>query len=168
MYSPLARFFAVILLAGTLQATPAPMSLRWSELGGAILFKEVIVDLKDGSSVSGEVGSMESAALEVYVSKKGPVSISRDSIASLRLIKRGKAIREVGLVVGIVLGLAGGMALLLDSGWSPFGSTDSGPQYHPTERKLGVAAMLGLPWVGYCVGRKLERRHEVRIAILPD
>ena len=168
MYSPLARLFAVILVAGTLHATPAPMSLKWSELGGAILFKEVIVDLKDGSSVTGEVGSLASSDLEVYVSKKGPVSISRDSIASLRLVKRSKLGRHLGLALGIVLGLAGGMALLLDSGLSPFGSTDSGPQYHPTERKLGAAVMVGLPWAGYFVGRKLERRHEIRITILSD
>src|SRR5437762_634916 len=101
MHSSLARLLAVILVAGTLRATRAPMSLKWSELGGAILLKEVIVDLKDGTSVMGEVGSLESSGLEVYVSKKGPVSISRDSIASLRLIKRSKVLRHVGLAAGI-------------------------------------------------------------------
>jgi hypothetical protein len=131
------RFLAIFLLAGMLHAAPASMSFKWNELSGAIGFKQVIVDLKDGSNVTGEVGSVESSALEVYVSKKGPVEIPRDSIAGLRLVHRGKSGRHLGLAGGIVIGLAGGVALLLDSGLSPLGSTDSGPQYHPTERVLG-------------------------------
>ena len=168
MYNPLARLFAVILLAGTLHASPAPMSLKWSELGGAIVFKQVIVDLKDGSRVTGEVGSVESSALEVYVSQKGPVEIPRDSIAALRLVHRGKVGRRLGLAGGIVIGLAGGTALLLDSGLSPLGSTDSGPQYHPTERGLGVAVIVGFPFAGYFIGKSFDRPQEIRITILPD
>jgi hypothetical protein len=138
------------------------MSLRWSELRGAIIFKQVIVDLNDGSSVRGEVGSVESSALEVYVSKKGPVAVSRESIAALRLVVRGKAGRRLGLAGGIVIGLVGGMALFLHSGGY------SGPAKRPAEEVLGAAVIVGLPWVGYFVGRKLERGHEIRITILPD
>jgi hypothetical protein len=162
------RFLAIFLLAGMLHAAPASMSFKWNELSGAIVFKEVIVDLKDGSSVKGEVGSVEPSALEIYVSKTGPVSISRDSIASVRLIKMGKIGRRLGLTGGILVGLVGGTALFLDSGLSPLGSTDSGPQYHPTERVLGTAVIVGLPWAGYFIGRKLEPSHEIRITILPD
>jgi hypothetical protein len=66
------RFLAIFLLAGMLHAAPASMSFKWNELSGAIGFKEVIVDLKDGSRVKGEVGSVEPSALEIYVSKKDP------------------------------------------------------------------------------------------------
>jgi hypothetical protein len=41
------------------------------ELNGAIATKDVIVDLKDGSSVKGEVDSVGPSALEVNVAKKG-------------------------------------------------------------------------------------------------
>ena len=95
--------------------------------------------------------------MEVYVHRKGPVSIARDSIASLRLIKKSKAGRGWGLAAGVVLGLIGGSALVLDAG-----------DTHPGEVILGAAVLVGVPWAGYFVGDKLGRSHEIRIYILPD
>ena len=133
------------------------MSLKWNELSRTIPYKQVIVDLKDGSRVKGEVGSVESSTLEVYVVKKGPVSISRDSIASLRLIIKGKAGRRWGLAGGVLLGLVGGTALFLDAG-----------DNHPGEVVMAAAVIVGTPWAGYVVGEKLEHSQENRISILPD
>lgn len=158
MYSAFARFLAVTLLAATLQARPA-MSLKWDELNEAIATKDVIVDLKDGSSVKGEVDSVGPTALQVNVAKKGPVSISRDSIASLRLIKLGKKGRSWGLAGGVLFGLAGGVALLLDAGW--YGAR------RPAEESLGVAVMVGFPFAGYFIGKSFDRQ-KIRITVLPD
>jgi hypothetical protein len=158
MYSAFGRFLAVTLLAATLHARPA-MNLKWDELNGAIATRDVIVDLRDGSSVKGEVDSVGPTALEIKVSKKGPVSISRDSIASLRMIKLGKTGRSLGLAGGVLLGLAGGVALLLDAGW--YGAR------RPAEESLGVAVMVGLPFAGYFIGKRFDRQ-KIRITILPD
>ena len=157
MHRGLLRIFAFTLLAATLHTAPAALSLKWNELSGTIPYKQVIVGLKDGSTVKGEVGSVESSTLEVYVVKKGPVSIPRDSIASLRLIVKGKAGRRWGLAGGVLLGLVGSIALVLDAG-----------DNHSGEVALAAAVMVGTPWAGYAVGEKLERSHEIRITILPD
>jgi hypothetical protein len=159
MYSAFARFLAVTLLAATLQARPA-MSLKWDELNGAIATKDVIVDSKDGSSVKGKVESVGPTALEVNVAKKGPVSISRDSIASLRLIKMGKKGRSWGLAGGVLFGLAGGAALSAAAGWGT-------PVRHPTYAYLGFAVLMGLPFAGYFIGKSFDRQ-KIRITILPD
>ena len=157
MHRALLRIFAFTVLAAMLHAAPAMMSLKWNELSGTVRYKQVIVNLKDGSSVKGEVGSVESSAMEVYVPKKGPVSVSRDSIASLRMIVKGKAGRSWGLAGGVLLGVVGGAALMLDAG-----------DKHPGEEVAAVAVIVGTPWAGYIVGGKLQRGHEIRIAILPD
>ena len=156
MYSAFARFLAVSLLAATLHARPE-MSLKWDELNGAIATKDVIVDLKDGSGVKGEVDSVGPTALEVNVAKKGLVSISRDSIAGLRLIKMGKKGRILGLAGGVLLGLAGGGALTA-AGWNG---------RHPTYAYLGIAVTVGLPFAGYFIGKNSDL-HKIRITILPD
>jgi hypothetical protein len=158
MYSAFARFLALTLLAATLHARPA-MSLKWDELNGAIARKDVLVDLKDGSSVTGKVDSVGPTALEVNVAKKGPISISRDSIASLRLIKMGKKGRSWGLAGGVLFGLAGGGALILDS--------QPNTNRHQTEGGLGVAVILGFPFAGYFIGKSFDRQ-KIRITILPD
>ena len=158
MYSAFARCLAVTLLAATLQARPA-MSLKCDELNGAIATKDVIIDLKDGSSVKGQVDSVGPTALEVKVAKKGPVSISRDSIASLRLIKMGKTGRSWGLAGGVLFGLAGGGALMLDS--------QLNTNRHQTEGGLGFAVMVGFPFAGYFLGKSFDRQ-KIHITILPD
>src|SRR5580765_4651676 len=91
----LSSFLAISLLAlaGPVYAA-APMSLKWSELSGAIANERVIVDLKDGSRVKAVGISAQELAMVVSVSsnshrtyKKGQVAIPRDAIAGLRLVK---------------------------------------------------------------------------------
>ena len=156
MYSTLARFVIVTLLAGTIHAAPRTVSLKWNELSGTILDKNVIVGLKDGSSVRGVVVSVRSMELAVKVSnsnpnyKKGEFEISREKIVSLHLLKMGKRGRIIGTVTGAVAGLFGaGLVGILGS----------------NEGAAGVLA--GAPVAGYFIGRRLDRQ-QILIEILPD
>jgi hypothetical protein len=68
MGSAVVRLVAVTFVAGMLNAAPASMSLRWNELSGEILNKNVVVDLKDGSSVKVVIVSVQPTGLTVNVS----------------------------------------------------------------------------------------------------
>jgi hypothetical protein len=153
----LVRLAVVTVLAGILRAAPAPMNLKWNELAGAILNRNVIMDLKDGSSVKAVVSSVQPSGLAVQVSsnshrvyKKGEAMIPREQIASLRLLTMRKRGRIIGTSLGIGVGLvAGSMVGIAGSNYG------------------AVGVMVGTPVAGYFIGRKKDRQ-ETLIRILPD
>jgi ribosomal protein L31 len=163
VFNLIARLLVVILLAGTLHAAPAPLSLKWSELEGAIHFEDLIVELKDGSTLKASESSVEQSALAVDVSsnshptyKKGRSSIPRDQIAGLRLIKRGKG-RGIALTAGVVGPLLVLFGLLVNNMGQ---SSSSGGT------AIIVAGVAVIP-AGIYIGSHLGRQ-EIRITILPD
>jgi uncharacterized protein YcfJ len=133
------------------------MSLKWNELSGEILNKNVVVDLKDGSSVKAVVVSVQPTGLAVNVSsnshatyKKGEGAIPREQISSLRITKQRKRGRIIGTTTGVVLGLLVG---------SMVGIAGSGAG--------AVGVMVSAPFAGYFIGRSTDRQESV-ITILPD
>ena len=157
MCSAVVRLVVVTFLAGMLNAAPAPMSLQWNELSGEILNKNVVVDLKDGSSVKVVVVSVQPTGLAVTVSssshstyKKGKGLIPREQISSLRVTKQRKRGRIIGTTTGVVLGLlVGSMVGIAGSGTG------------------AVGVMASAPVAGYFIGRSTDRQESV-ITILPD
>jgi hypothetical protein len=157
MCSAVVRLVMVTFLAGMLHAAPAPMSLKWNELSGEILNKNVVVDLKDGSSVKAVVASVQPTGLAVNVSsnshstyKKGEGAIPREQISRLRLTKQRKRGRIIGTTTGVVLGLLVG---------SMVGIAGSGAG--------AVGVMASAPVAGYFIGLSTDRQERV-ITILPD
>jgi len=154
----IARFVFATLLAGTLDAAPGALeSIKWNELSSVILNRAVLVDMKDGSAVKAVVQSVEPTALIASVSPnasskytKGEVTIKRDQIVRLRILKMRKRGRILCTTTGAVLGLLVG---------SMVGVAGSG----------GAAAgvMVSAPVAGYFIGRSLDRQETV-INILPD
>ncbi len=169
MYGALPRFLAVTLLAGALHAAPTPpMSLRWNDLSGAILNKNVIVDLTDGSRVKAVAVFVQPTGLAVNVSsnsnptyKKGQVAIPREQIMSLRLIKmrtRGRIIgTSLGAVLGMTVGLGLGVAL----------DCSCGARNEAAIFTAIIGVPVGLAVAGYFIGRSADRQ-EILINILPE
>src|ERR1700752_4761125 len=108
---------AATILAAALRGAPAPLSLRWDQLGGTILNQHVIVDLNDGSRVKAVVAAVGAAALAVR-GNKGPASIPREQVAGLRLIRMRLRGRIVGAVGGQAAGAGAGVALVSRAGGS--------------------------------------------------
>ena len=166
MYRGLARFLAVTLLAGTLHAALEPMSLRWNELSGAILNKNVNVDLKDGSRVKAVVKSVQPTGLAISVPKKGEVSIPREQIARLQLVKMRARGRIIGTTIGAVLGLSTALvvAFTISFGGNSFSSsTRRDSAAFAAAAGVGVGATAA----GYFIGKRTDRQ-EILINILPD
>jgi hypothetical protein len=157
MYNTVRRVVVFTLLAGILHAAPASISLQWNELSAEILSKNVIIDLKDGSSVKAVVLSVQPTGLTVNVSSKshatyqnGEGVIPREQIASLRLTVLRKRGRVIGTTTGVVLGL------LVGSMVGIAGSSAG-----------AVGVMVSVPVAGYFLGRRSDRKDRV-ITILPD
>jgi hypothetical protein len=150
----LPRVLAATILAATLRAAPASLSLRWDQLDGTILNQQVIVDLNDGSRVKAVVTAVNPAALAVR-GNKGPASIPREQVAGLRLIRMRLRGRIIGAAGGQAAGALGGVFLVMGAG----GSAASVGGF--------FALGAGVPIIGYFVGRKLDRQ-EIPILILPD
>jgi hypothetical protein len=174
MVRPLqAVFLATFLHLAIHAAPPAPLHLKWSELNAAANGQRVIVDLKDGSHVNAIVTSVEPSALVLQVTsrshatyKKGQVSIPREGIALLRLIRMRARGRVIGASTGATLGLAGGGLVVLAASDSCFICFQPS---HPNRlgQAGGVALMIALPVAGYFVGKHADGQ-EVAITILPD
>lgn len=169
MYKALGRILTGILLAGILHAAPAPMSLKWNELSGAIVGRHVIVDLRDGTSVdAATVAAIQPGILAANVSsnkhptyKKGQVAIPREQIASLRLVRMRTRGRIIGTTAGVVLGVAAGAAAKAGVEGSIFGKQTS------ASAGAGIAATAAFISAGYFIGRSADRQ-EIRVNILPD
>lgn len=166
MYRDLARFLAVTLLAGTLHAAMEPMSLRSNELSGAILNKNVIVDLKDGWRVKAIVKSVQPSGLAISVPKEGEVSISREQIARLQLVKMRARGRIIGTTIGALLGLSTG---LLVASTISFGGNSFSSSTHRDSAAFAAGAGLGVGAIaaGHLIGKRTDRQ-EILIKFLPD
>lgn len=141
------RRFALLIciaLAGV-SAQAADISLRWSEVGTAVLGKKATVVLTDGKKVKGSITSVETTALTVDPNR----NIDRNTVAEIRIRKNRIKGRVIGATTGLVLGGYG--AALSDVGSAG-------------ERVAAAAFWTG---AGYLIGYAVDR-HEIVIKITPE
>jgi uncharacterized protein YcfJ len=142
----LTRLILLAVLTTAAQAAPAPLNLKWNDLGGAIVQKHIVVNLRNGSQVRTIATSVEPGMLIV----RDHAPIPRDEIAGLWLVRTRKRGRILGVSLGALAGLlvGGGVAV-----------AGSGP--------AGVAIMIAAPIAGYYIGKRWDGQ-EIPITILPD
>jgi len=136
---------------------PAPVEMKWSELGPIVVNQRVDVMLKDGRVVRGEALAVRDTELllEAKSGAKGSMTIPRESVTGLTVSRtRGAGGRTFGTIVGIIGGMwvAGAVASQTDSGaagWSTF---------------IGGTTALGV--LGYYAGKQIDTR-TTRITIVP-
>ena len=136
------------------EGRPAPVEMRWSELGPVVVNQRVAVTLKDGRVVRGEALAVRDTELllEAKSGPKGSMTIPRESITGLTVTRtKGSGGRIFGSIVGVVGGMwiAGYAASNSDSGWPIF---------------IGGTTALGV--LGYYAGKQVDTR-TTRITIVP-
>jgi hypothetical protein len=164
-------------LSASLVAAPQPLRLKWDQLTPIIDGQPVIVELKDGSSVKGVARSFAADEMALNVTsnshrtyKKGPASIPRSEIASLRLAEGSEGNHaRLGMIVGGAVGIGGGVALIL-AGAGPQNCGFLGCGYPSRNTGMigaGVGVMFGAPLAGYFIGRHFDHQG-TPITLLPD
>jgi hypothetical protein len=136
---------------------PAPVEMKWGEIGPIVVNQRVAVAWKDGRTVRGEVLAVRDTELllETKTDKKGSMTIPRESIAGLTVTRtKGAGGRTFGTIIGIL----GGMWI----GGYTASTTDSAAAGIPIF--FGVTTLTGM--LGYYGGKQLDTR-TTRITIVP-
>jgi len=139
------------------EGRPAPVEMRWSEIGPVVVNQRVDVALKDGRVVRGEALAVRDTELllEAKSETKGSMTIPRESITGLTVTRtKGSGGRVFGSIVGIV----GGMWI----GGYTASTTDSAAA--GVSIFLGVSTLTGV--LGYYAGKQVDTR-TTRITIVP-
>jgi hypothetical protein len=166
--------FLTSFLHVAMHTAPAPLRLKWSELSATANGQHVIVDLKDGSHVNAIVTSVGPSALSLQVTssshstyKKGMVSIPREGVADLRLIRMRARGRIIGTSIGAVVGLAGGGVVVVAASDVCIVFCSEPRKPNRFGQAAGFALMIGLPVAGYFIGKHADRQ-EFGITIVPE
>jgi hypothetical protein len=149
-----------LLLLFTLPSAAASREVEtaWSDLGGLISSRKIALALPDGARIEGRALSVKADSIAITISKtsdrvahpKGPASIPRASVTTLRLLEMRVRGRVIGTAAGIVGGLAAGAAIILANGL--FTDTSTG-------RDVGAGVVIfGLPTAGYFLGRAADQK----------
>jgi hypothetical protein len=153
------RMIAASLLfhIGAMAATKQ-VEARWEELGGLISDKKISLVLPDGAIIEGKVASVQADSLALKIAKSsntqnypiGETPIPRASVSTIQLLEMRFIARVAGTVIGMVVGLGTAVAIALSNG---IFEKESGGQ------KVGeTIAIIGLPVVGFLIGRSVDRK----------
>jgi hypothetical protein len=149
---------AALLLHIGATAAIKQVEARWEELGGLVLGKKIALTLPDGASIEGRVASVHADSLTLTIAKtsdaqaypKRETSISRASVATVKLLEMRIIGRVAGTVIGAVIGVGAVVAIAVGNGIlnKPSGGENAGV----------AVALVGLPVVGFLIGRSLDRK----------
>jgi hypothetical protein len=145
-----------LLLFGSVavSAGDRTLQLKWNQLAPLLTGEKVVLRLEGGERVNGRVASVQPDHLLL---KRHDQAVARTSIRELRLMH----MRARGRIIGVVGGLAGGLAAAGGIAATHLFSSGNGVSV------AIVAVAVGLPVAGYFIGMASDRQ-ETLIQILPD
>lgn len=153
--------------AAAMHGGPAPVSLRWTEVGPMIQGNQVDLDLADGSKISGEVVTVRERSIVVSVkhgSRRGSGAASGSEIerGSIRLIRLHKTPGRWGRKLGTGVGLLAGLSM---GSYATFQTVD-----HSNSGAAGLVVFTAVTSAstvaGYFVGKHLDGR-TILIQVIP-
>jgi hypothetical protein len=150
---------ALIGGAAAAAAQPAPVTLKWSELGPRIAKSKIELVLPDSTALRGKVRGVEPDGLLVDISKtsdkmahpKGLQLIPRQSVSLMR-VTRYRKLGRILCTAGVVAA-AGAFAAVAarDSGITEGGVVIAIPA-------AGTVGTVGLGIAGYYAGKAIDKR----------
>lgn len=145
----------LLLQQPALGAQEERLQLEWGQLAEHIQGRKVMMMLRSGQELEGEVRSVESQSLRIQISKSsrsyatGLHSIPRSEVSVLRYEERSGPWRALGTGIGAGGGAAAGIPIYR------YADNESRP-------KAGAAIAAGLiaggAALGYLIGRQADRR----------
>jgi len=152
-----------LVLGGTLaafaNAAPAPVSMRWDDLGPMIRNQRVEVR-SDTGWVKGRAVRTEPDRMILE-----NATIRRDRISEVKVVQYSGEARRLGKFLGGAVGLVGGLL-----GALAIGLQESPPPSMGEKAAAGALAVGGLPGgmlAGYLIGRALDRKVTL-IRVIPN
>ena len=155
------------LAAGDLRAAPAPVALKWAEVGPMIQGNRVELDLTDGGKISGEVVAVRESSIVISAknsSRRGSGAGSGSEVdrKSIRLIRLQKTPGRWGRKLGAGVGLLAGLSVGSYAAFHAIDHSDSGAAGLIVFTAVASASTVA----GYFIGKRLDGR-TILIQVIP-
>lgn len=155
------------IAAVDLRAGPAPVSLKWAEVGPMVQGNHVDLELTDGGRVSGEVVAVRDSSLVISAKpgsgrRRGAGSGSEVDRKSIRLIRLQKTPGRWGRKLGTGVGLLAGLSMGSYAAFQTVDHSDSGAAGLIVFTAVASASAVA----GYFVGKHLDGR-TILIQVIP-
>ena len=166
----LAVLTAFFLLQDGVIAATGDASIRWNEVPSAVAGGTVRMVLPSGARIEGKVVAVAPDALRIHIGKtsdkkiqpKGAVSIPRNAVSTLQVVRYGKKWRVMGTATSIaIVAIAGAGA-----GYAAASSGTSTDNVQVLATAASAAA-AGICVGGYYLGKRADR-HITTIRIVPE